>query len=222
MDWLRREQTRRDRDGDHKPQLSVARVAAALGSLLLGTVVLIGGRAAAAPQATIVRCDPATVAGPLGTELDVDIYVQDVVDLWAADVRIAFDETALQVVDAEPDPDLQPGEVDPIQIQPLDTFLKPDFVLYKGVEELDGQPVIWYVATQMGNVVGREPVSGSGPLAKITFRALRAGQFTLPIIYQKIVLRTGAQIPSTAQGCSVTFFEIDAGGVTFVPFTSAN
>ena len=118
--------------------------------------------------------------------------------------------------------DLQPGEVDPIQIQPLDTFLKPDFVLYKGVEELDGQPVIWYVATQMGNVVGREPVSGSGPLAKITFRALRAGQFTLPIIYQKIVLRTGAQIPSTAQGCSVTFFEIDAGGVTFVPFTSAN
>ena len=151
MDWLRREQTRRDRDGDHKPQLSVARVAAALGSLLLGAVVLIGGRAAAAPQATIVRCDPATVAGPLGSTVDVDIYVQDVVDLWAADVRIAFDETALRVVDADP------SSPDSVEIQPLDTFLSPDFTVRLGVYEQNGQTIIWYASTQVNDPNNPKP-----------------------------------------------------------------
>lgn len=213
MAWFRREQAQRGGNGAHGPHFPVARMAA-LGSLLLGAVILIGGRAAAAPQATIVRCDPATIAGPLGSTIDIDIYVENVVDLWAADVRIGFDTTALQVVDADP-------ETDGVQIQPLDTFLSPDAVVRRGVEVKDGEPIIWYAATQV-NDPPKDPVSGSGPLARITFRALRAGQFTLPITYHKIVLRTGIEIPSTAQGCSVTFVDADTGGVTFVPFTARN
>ena len=85
----------------------------------------------------------------------------------------------------------------------------------------DGEPIIWYAATQV-NDPPKDPVSGSGPLARITFRALRAGQFTLPITYHKIVLRTGIEIPATAQGCSITFVDADSGGVTFVPFTARN
>ena len=215
MRWLTHRQVWHGRatSGRHP---AASRVALALGVSLVGVALAVGGRAAAAPQATIVRCDPATVAGPLGSTVDVDIYVQDVVDLWAADVRIGFDETALQVVDADP---ASTG----IQFELLDTFLKPDYVVKKGVEELDGDTIIWYVNTLVNDPVnGKDPVSGSGPLAKITFRALQAGQFTLPIIYHKIVLRSGQEIPSSAQGCSVTFFDIDAGGVTFVPFTAAN
>ncbi len=212
MDWLRREQTRRDRDGDHKPQLSVARVAAALGSLLLGAVVLIGGRAAAAPQAAIVRCDPATIAGPLGSTVNIDIYVENVVDLYGADVRLGFDPDALQVVDADP-------ATDGIQIMPLDTFLSPDFVVRKGLGYAEDPDVIWYAVTQVNP---SEAVSGSGPLARIAFTAQEAGSFTLPITYHKLARRDSLEIPSTAQGCSITFVDLESGGVTFVPFTSAN
>jgi hypothetical protein len=181
--------------------------------LLLGIALLLGGRAAAAPQATIVRCDPATVAGPVGSTIDIDIYVQDVVDLWAGDVRVAFDESVLQVVDADP-------AATGVQIQPLNTFLSPDYVVRKGVYEEDGgQKIVWYAATQ---IRGSEPVSGSGPLARITFTAQQPGSFTLPITYHKLVRSNSLEIPSTAQGCSITFVDVDSGGVTFVPFTVRN
>ena len=217
MAWFKREQARRGGNGAHGPRFPVARMAAALGLLLLGAVILIGGRAAAAPQATIIRCDPATVVGPLGSTIDIDIYVENVVDLWAGDVRLGFDTTALRVVDADP------ASADSVEILPLDTFLSPDYVVKKAADNEAG--TIWYAATQMNdptNPIPKEPVSGSGPLARITFRALRAGQFTLPITYHKIVLRTGMEIPSTAQGCSITFVDADSGGVTFVPFTARN
>lgn len=188
---------------------------AALAVGLLGMVLLISGRTAAAPQAPIVRCDPATIAGPLGNTIEIDIYVENVVDLWAADVRLGFDTTALQVMDAEP------ASADSVQILPLDTFLSPDYVVRKVANNEAG--TIWYAATQTNDPANpKDPVSGSGPLARVTFRALRAGQFTLPITYHKLVLRTGTEIPSTAQGCSITFLDIDSGGVTFVPFMARN
>ena len=64
------------------------RAAAALGVLLVGVALVVGGRAAAAPQATIVRCDPATVAGPVGSQIDIDIYVENVVELYGADLSL--------------------------------------------------------------------------------------------------------------------------------------
>ena len=216
MNPFRHVQMQSGPDRAHGRRFAALRAAAAMGALLLVVILVVGGQAAAAPQATIVRCDPATVAGPLGSTVDVDIYVQDVVNLWAADVRIALDETVLQVVDVDPSSDT-------VQIQPLDTFLSPDYTVKQGVEEKDGQTIIWYATTQVNDPNNpKQPVSGSGPLAKITFQALKAGQFTLPIIYQKLVLTNGTQIPAITQGCSVTFFDIDAGGVTFVPFTAAN
>ena len=157
-----------------------------------------------------------TVAGPLGTTIDIDIYVENVVDLYGADVRLGFDPTVLEVIDAEPDPE---AEVDPIQITPLDTFLSPDFVVRKGLGYAEDPDVIWYAVTQVNP---SEAVSGSGPLARISFRALEAGSFTLPITYHKLARRDSLEIPSIAQGCSIRFFDIDDGGVTFVPFAAAD
>jgi len=186
-------------------------VALGIGLLLLVVALALGrGHAAASPSATIVRCDPATVVGPLGGTVDVDIYVENVVELYGADVRLSFDTTALQVVDADP-------AASGVQIQLLDTFLSPDFVVRKVADNDEG--TIWYAATQVNPT---EAVSGSGPLARITFSALRPGAFTLPITYYKLARRDSLEIPATAQGCAVTFVEIDSGGVTFVPFTAKN
>ena len=203
-------------DQAHGRRFAALRAAAAVAALLLAVVLIVGKPAAAAPQATIVRCDPATVAGPLGGTIDIDIYVENVVELYGADVRLGFDPAVLEVVDAEPDPD---AEVDPIQITPLDTFLSPDFVVRKGLGYPEDPDVIWYAVTQVNP---SEAVSGSGPLARITFRALEAGSFTLPITYHKLARRDSLEIPSTAQGCSITFVDPASGGVTFVPFTAAN
>ena len=216
MNPFKHGQMHSDPERAHGRRLAALRAAVVVAALLLLVVLVVGRPATAAPQATIVRCDPATVAGPLGSTVDVDIYVQDVVDLWAADVRIAFDETALRVVDADP------SSPDSVEIQPLDTFLSPDFTVRLGVYEQNGQTIIWYASTQVNDPNNPKPAAtGSGPLAKITFQALKAGQFTLPIVSQQLATTNG-EIPATAQGCSVTFFDIDAGGVTFVPFTAAN
>ena len=216
MNPFRHGQMQSGEDKAHGRRFAALLAAAAVGALLLVVVLIVGQPAAAAPQATIVRCDPATVAGPLGTTIDIDIYVENVVDLYGADVRLGFDPTVLEVIDAEPDPE---AEVDPIQITPLDTFLSPDFVVRKGLGYAEDPDVIWYAVTQVNP---SEAVSGSGPLARISFRALEAGSFTLPITYHKLARRDSLEIPSIAQGCSIRFFDIDAGGVTFVPFAAAD
>ncbi len=203
---------RSNNDEAYGRRFAALRAAAAVGALLLVVVLIVGGQASAAPQATIVRCDPATVAGPLGSTVDIDIYVENVVDLYGADVRLGFDPAKLQVVDADPG-------TDGVQITPLDTFLSPDFVVRKGLGYAEDPDVIWYAVTQVNP---SEAVSGSGPLARITFTALEAGSFTLPITYHKLARRDSLEIPSTAQGCSITFVDADSGGVTFVPFTAAN
>ncbi len=195
---------------DHK-RTGPGLAALGVGLLLLVVVLALGGNpVAASPSATIVRCDPATVVGPMGGAVNVDIYVENVVELYGADVRLSFDTTALQVVDADP-------AASGVQIQLLDTFLSPDFVVRKVADNDAG--TIWYAATQVNP---SEAVSGSGPLARITFSALRPGAFTLPITYYKLARRDSLEIPATAQGCAVTFVEIDSGLITFVPFTAKN
>lgn len=212
MDRFKLEQMRRSGDKVDGRRLAALPAAAAVAALLLVIVLVIGGPAAAAPQATIVRCDPATIGGPLGATVNVDIYVENVVDLYGADVRMGFDPAVLQVVDADPN-------TDGIQITPLDTFLSPDFVVRKGLGYAEDPDVIWYAVTQVNP---SEAVSGSGPLARITFTASEAGTFALPITYHKLARRDSLEIPSIAQDCAITFVDVASGGVTYVPFTAAN
>jgi hypothetical protein len=161
---------------------------------------------------TLVRCNPAVAAGIVGQPLDVDIYVENVKELWGGDVQFSFNTTIAQVVDAEP-----PAE-NGIQIKPMDTFLKPDFVVKNVVDNTLGS--IWYAATQVTYPPPeppRNPVSGSGPLARITFQALKAGSFTMPITYQKIVLKNGVQIPATPVDCQLSFIAVDSALSIYLP-----
>jgi hypothetical protein len=162
---------------------------------------------------TKVRCDPASAAGPVGQPLDVDIYVENVVDLFGADVQFSFDTTIAQIVDAEPPED------NGVQIGILDEFLSPDFVLRKIGDNAAG--TIWYAVSQICSVVPgepcSEPVSGSGSLARITFQPLQAGSFTMPITYQKLVQKNGEQIEATPVDCQVTFIVIDPDLSVYLP-----
>jgi hypothetical protein len=158
---------------------------------------------------TLVRCNPAMAAGVVGQPLDVDIYVENVIDLWAGDVELSFDTTIAQIVDADPG-------LDGTQIKLLDDFLSPDFVLRKIADNVAG--TILYAATQVQtDPPTKEPVSGSGPLARITFEAVKAGAFTMPFTSHLLGTPDGFEIPATEVDCQVTFITIDPDLSVYLP-----
>lgn len=194
----------------NKQTLAARRLAAVAAPAILA--LIIGVLAAARPTSvsraqdeTLVRCDPAVAAGIVGQPLDVDIYIENVVDLYAADVRLSFDTAIAQIVDADP-------VASDIQILILDDFLSPDFVLRKNGDNVAG--TIWYAASQVNP---SPPATGSGPLARITFDAQQAGSFVMPITYHELSTGSGFQIPATPVDCQVTFIEIDTDLSVYLP-----
>lgn len=173
-----------------------------LALLLPATAVAAQGldpEQAAVPEATasvtLVRSSPSVQGCGLTT---VDIWLNNVVAAYGADVRINYDITKLMVVDYD---QYSYGT----QIQPLSGFMKPDFVIRQvACNALDAadpycdEPAevgtIWYAFTQV-NPTG--PTSGSGALARITFRAVGAGNSPLDIFYSKVSDRNGVTIPNT-------------------------
>jgi hypothetical protein len=182
-------------------------------ALLLASLLVLGGLspapAAASPHlqsGTIVRCDPSTVTGTIAQTLTVDLYVQDVSALYGIDLRTAFDSTIAQVVDEAP------GTAG-VQLQPLSTFLQPDYLARNVADNSAG--TIRYAATQVNPT---SPATGSGPVARIRFTALREGLFTMAFTYHELSDRDGVLIPNAAQGCTITFESPTA--VTLAEFTA--
>lgn len=151
----------------------------------------------------VVRCEPLAAVGPATTTLAVDIYVDNVVDLYGADIRLTFDTAYAQVVDADPN---MPG----VQIQPLAGFLAPDLVVKREANNSTG--LIWYAVTQLNP---SPPVSGSGALARITFQPQSTAAFTMPVVNHQLAAVGGEPIPSTAEACTVIFqpcYDVNADG----------
>ena len=143
-----------------------ARLALAALTLLL---VLVTATAAAEP--TVVRPDPLQTDVRAGGTFVVNLYVQGVADLYAADIHLLFDPTILQVEDARP-------EVPGVQIQPLATFLSPDFVIK---QKACSAPNVIVLIVRPADSCGMpwpnstRPPAMAQPVAAITFRAIRAG-----------------------------------------------
>lgn len=146
------------------------------------------------PLATIVRCDPTTPTGVIGsTDVTVDMYIQDVVGLYGADLRISFfDTTIAQVVDQAP--------AAGVQNQPLYTFMQPDFIVRNSADNALG--TMRFAANQ---IAPNQPVDGSGPLARITFHGLQAGSFVMTWGTLELSTIDGVLIPATGQPCTITF-----------------
>lgn len=141
-----------------------------------------------------VRCDPTTATGVIGvSDVVVDMYVEDVVGLNAVDLRISFfDTTIAQVVDQLP--------AMGVQIQPLNTFLQPDFTVRNSADNMAG--TIRYATTQSFPSL---PVDGSGPVARITLQGVQPGVFTMTWGTVELADVNGALIPAIAEPCVITF-----------------
>jgi len=172
------------------------------GAATLIAILLRSATITAAPAlGAVVRPDPLVSAALVGGQVVVNIYVQDVQDLYGADVRLSFDPAVLQVQDANP-------SASGVQIQPLSTFLKPDFVVRNRacnvVDPTDPDcltaGIVWYVVTQVNPST---PASGSGALAAVTFKRLGPDSTPLTIVSHELSDRDGVTIPSMTQSGQV-------------------
>ena len=176
--------------------------------LLLALTASAGGPA-------IARPDPLQSSVKVGQTFVVNMYAQDVVGLYAADIHLHFDPAILQVQDANTG---APG----VQIQPLSTFFVPGFVIkQKACNVVDASDpdcqvagFAWYAAAQLNPT---PPVTGSGPLAAITFKAVKAGVSPLTISYQQFSDSTGTAIPSTHQDGTVEVTEAASKLKVYLP-----
>ena len=137
--------------------------------------------------------EPASVSLGVGAETWVTVRINDVADLYGADVRLAFDPAVIEVVDALPGGSI---EVDPGDM-PV-----PDFVVKNEADNVAGS--IWYVVSQ----VGTPPSSGSGTLARIKIRGVSDGATSLSFSSHLLSSPVGGEIAHSVGSCAI---EVGAG-----------
>ena len=133
-----------------------------------------------------------SITGPANQVVTADVYIQDVVGLYGADVQLSFDASMVQVLDENPN-------VSGIQIQPLASFLHPDFVILNAADNVAG--TIRYAVTQLNPT---SPATGSGSLMRFRFQALQPGSFTIQFLRHDLADRNGQTIANTVASCPVT------------------
>lgn len=144
--------------------------------LLAGSFALCGfALEASASPTTTLHTDPSALGLKPGEQGALVLVVEDVQDLYGAEVHLAFDPNIVEVVDANA---AQAG----VQIQSGD-WLTNTFVAANMADNAAGQ--IDYAVTLLNPA---PPMSGSGALATITFKAKAKGSSALTI--EKAILAT--------------------------------
>lgn len=130
----------------------------------------------------------------VGDTINVNIRINDVADLYAAEVHLTFDPALLQVLD---DDDVQTG----VQILPGSLFpsTRPSYVVQNRADQATG--TVDFAMTLLDPAT---PVTGSGTLATVRFSARQAGTTTLRWTMTKLANKAGANIPHTTQDCSIS------------------
>lgn len=112
---------------------------------------------AAAQVQTTIQVIPQTVKVKTGRDVTVELLIDQVSDLYGAQLHLTFDPQVVEVVDADP---AQEG----VQIEP-GTVPSPDYVVQNKADNRAG--TIDYALTQLPP---RDPASGAGVMARVTFR----------------------------------------------------
>lgn len=139
----------------------------------------------------VVRVIPTTLTLTVGGVSDVAVEVVDVEGLYGFDVRLSFDPTVLEVVDADPN---RPG----VQVS-LGRLLDPGISVRDGADNTTG--VIHYAMTQLNP---SEAKSGTGNLVVIKLRGKTVGVSDLAITSVDLARRDASAIPVSSTGSVVT------------------
>lgn len=147
---------------------------------------------------TVVRLVPATAQIALGETIPVQVVVDNVTNLYGAEVHLTFNPTLVEVVDAD-------GGTEGIQVS-LGPFLSVEFTAQNTVDAAAGRVDFGF------SQVTAAPKSGSGTIATITFRGKATG--SSPLNFTSVILadQSGGPIAATTQNGSV-----NVGGSTTTP-----
>jgi LysM repeat protein len=160
----------------------VVLVSMIVGLFAVSPVVAQGG--------AVVRVEPATQQVGVGQNAMVEIRIDNVAGLAAADVELRFNPAVLQVQDAD-------SSRDGVQIS-QGNFPSPDFVAMNTAD--NGAGIIRYALTQLPP---HQPVNGGGLMASIAFRAVNAGNSEVAFNVVNLANAQGQPIASAPQGATV-------------------
>jgi hypothetical protein len=136
---------------------------------------------------TLVSIHPSTYTLSAGEMMVVEVWVENVLDLYGADVQLQFDPAAFQVLDANP-------AISGVQVKLRSDLLQPGLVIHREADNQAG--TIWYANSQSNP---DPPAIGSGALFEFGFLALKNGEFPLNITSQDLSGIGGIPIPATVQ-----------------------
>ncbi len=109
-------------------------------TLLLGLPGQVNAEMSAPALTTLVSVHPAAATFAAGETLTVEVWVENVLDLYGADIQLQFDPLAFQVLDANTS---LPG----VQIKLRSDLLQPGFVIKREADNTAG--TVWYANAQV-------------------------------------------------------------------------
>ena len=157
-------------------------------------------------QTAVVRFEPAPLTVGEGMTSAVSIRVENVQKLYGVDVRVSFDPTAVEVVDAD-------ESAEGVQVRPGD-LLNLDFLARNSADNENG--TIWFALSQMNP---SEEVTGGGEAFVVTFRGKTKGATSpLEITYVKMSDREGKVIQADKEDSLVDV--VDSSNAPATPTTA--
>jgi hypothetical protein len=145
-------------------------------------------------QGPTIRFVPSTTTPKVGDTVNVDIRIENVSNLYGAEVHVAFDQTRLEVLDDDP---AQAG----VQILPGSFFPKsePSYVAVNQANNAAG--TVDFAFTLLAP---ESPLSGSGTIATIRFAANTEGTAALTFTATKLADASGASIAHNTVNSALT------------------
>lgn len=159
-------------------------------SLLIVWPVMAGGLVRGQTHlspGTFIRFDPVHLLLERGEEAWITLRIENVRDLYGAEVRLAFNPSLIEVVDATPGGG--------INIEPGDAPY-PDYVVVNQADNARGE--IMYMVAQ---IAPRPPISGNGVLARVRVRAKGSGSTVLVFTEHLLADHEGRGIANSADTC---------------------
>lgn len=157
--------------------------------LVIGTGLLLTAPLALAQTGARVYAQPVEASD---SQLVVDIIAENVTDLYGAEFRLTYDPAVVAVQDFKPE---QAG----IQIS-VGTLLAPDkgFVVANQVDETTG--TVTFAMTLLNPAPA---VTGSGPLARVSFNILQNTPSTINVEHAKLVSLDLETIPTQTSALAI-------------------
>ncbi|MBC7235367.1 MAG: DNRLRE domain-containing protein [Chloroflexi bacterium] len=173
-------------------------------ALLVGQGLLPGGWMGLAGLVSLADASitfvPSSESLGVGEDLWLTIRINNVEDLYGADLRIRFNPAVIQVIPFSASAAFEPG-----------TMPRPEFTLKNEVNNSTG--LAQYIVSQLAS----EPQTGSGTMARLHIIGVGEGATTLEFVNHQLANGEGMAIPNSA---GLAYIQVDAALATDTPTAS--